>query len=124
MEWPGHNAFESGRQSVRKLAHGLLEIWWELTLAVEIPERQPLVKVIGCQTLYFEMCPGKPSPIVRWPACLECPELGDFGQVGFPILNVSIENGSQFLMLSQVHVEWPDETEDSLVPAHVFVERL
>lgn len=94
IEGPGHYAFQPGGQSVGKLAHGLLEIRRELTLAVEVPQREPLVKMMGCQTINFEMRACEPAPILGRPTSLQCPKLGDLNEVRFPILNVSIKNGS------------------------------
>ena len=63
------------------------------------------------------------TPIERSATSLQGPEFRNLHQMGFPVLDLRIEDRTQHLMLSNIHVEGTDEFQDSFMPAHTHIER-
>ena len=118
---PKNDILQSSPQFVGDGAHFRRPVGGQLALAVEVPEFEPMIKELGLNA-DTQVRAREASSIGGRAAGLQCPEVGDLGEVDIPVLDVCVENGSQDLVLPDVHVEGADELKDAFVAAELGVE--
>ena len=90
-------------------------------MAVEVPEFEPMIKELGLNA-DTQVRAREASSIGGRAAGLQCPEVGDLGEVGFPVLDLRVEDRTDHAVLTDIHVEGADELKDAFVAAELGVE--
>ncbi len=91
-----------------------------MATAVELPETEPVLKVLRLDAKR-EMRGPEPTRVVRWSAGLSCPELPDLHQMGRPVVDVSVEDRAEDLVLAHISIEVAEQFRDPVLPADTFV---
>ena len=106
---------------MREGAHFFCALRGKLALAVEVPEFQPVIEELGLDA-DASMRADEAAPIGGGAAGLQGPEVGDLGEVGFPVLDLRVEDRTDHSVLPNIHVEGADELQDAFVAAELGVE--
>ena len=91
-----------------------------MATAVELPETEPVLKVLRLDA-EREMRGPEATRVVRGSAGLSCPELSDLHQMGRPVLDVSVEDRAEDLVLAHIGIEVAEQFRDPVLPADTFV---
>lgn len=104
-----------------QLAHPCCQMRIKHTLAIEIPKFQPEAEVADPELRNPEVRSGKTASVARRAASLQRPELRYLRHVVFPVVNMGIENRSQFPVLADIGIKRADQFQNSLMSTKMVV---